>query len=398
MKIVSHKSIGFHRTYSPEMSSRHHNYILDSGAVHANSHGVSYAGVIAYRSLFYKAHFFPEWLSSVLNDCNPKKVPRYMNMARSQGWKPTNITNLGRKVDDKFSKFDIIALEINNLKPDYSAIGNVISVGLLSIKGIGESSQDICDIQGPFSSMDEFIDKTNAGKKVMEPLIRLGSFDRIDGHQNRKALWTYYMYKNKKFTTAERKQLKSDMLTKTGWTEDKIMEERTRQINVYSTIYPTKNPSKYPKKVLEWVPDGEFTLEDFNNHIPDYKISEKISFEESYLGYHLSNPMLMYDTKHNKDINECKQECIDSGFSFMEVIILESEFASTSNGSRYCRLVVNDGINTTTIFVWSDVLDKVPQSILKKNRAIMAPVSYDKSRNSFTILRGHIIIPLNKKD
>lgn len=378
------------------MSSQHHNYILDSGAVHANSHAVSYAGVIAFRSLFYKAHFFPEWIASVLNDCNSKKIPRYISMIRSEGWKPTHITNLGRKPDDKFSKFEIIALEINNLKQNYSAIGNVLSVGLLSVKGLGESCKYICDIPGPFHSLDDFVSKTNPGKVVVEALVRLGAFDRTENHLNRRALWTYYMYKYKKFTTSEKNSMIKFMLEKTGWTEDKIKEEIDRQITAYKNMYP--NRKVIQKKILNWKPDTNFTLEQFNEHIDEYRISELIGFEESYLGYHLSNPMLMYETKHNKTIDECAKECVQVGYSFLECIISECDIASTSNDSRYCRLNVTDGTNSTTIFIWSNILDKLPQSLLKKGKAIMAPVAYDSVRRSFTILKGHTIIPLNKKD
>lgn len=378
------------------MLSENHNYILDSGVVHANSHAVSYAGVIAFRSLFYKAHFFPEWIASVLNDCNSKKIPRYISMIRSEGWKPTDITNLGRKPEEKFSKFEIIALEINNLKPNYSAIGNVLSVGLLSVKGLGESSKPICDIVGPFDSIDDFISKTNAGKTVVEPLIRLGAFDRIDSHLNRKALWTYYVYRHKKMSTTDKNSVVKYMTEKTGWTELDIITEIDRQKDAYRNMYPNRNV--IPKKILNWKPDVNFTLEQFNEHVAEYKISEKIAFEELYLGYNLSNPMLMYETKHNRTIDECANECVQIGYSFLECIISECEVSSTSNDSKYCRLNVTDGTNSTTIFIWSNILEKLPQALLRKGKAIMAPVAYDSVRKSFTILKGHTIIPLNKKD
>jgi len=398
VKIKSFTSIGMQQTFSPEMSSSHHNYILDSGAVHANSHGVSYAGVISFRSLFYKAHFFPEWISSVLNDCNVKKVPRYIAMARSEGWEPTNITNLGRQPAEQFRKFDIIALDINNIKPNYNAIGNVVSVGLLSVKGIGEADRGICDIQGPFESVDHYITMTGAGKKVMEPLIRLGAFDRIAGHANRKALWTYYMYVYKKFTTADRDAVAKDLLNKTGWTEDNILEERKRQVEVYSKLYPKKRRDLYPKKIINWRPEPKFVLEQFNSFIEDYKISERLKFEDLYLGYSLSNPLLAYDTIYNKDIPGCIKECEVQSFSILECIITEVDMAQTGNGSRYCRLVVSDGTFSTTIFIWDNILSKLPPTLLKKGRGVVIPVCYDKTRKSFTVAKGHSIVPLGKKD
>jgi len=362
------------------------------------SHGVAYAAIIAYRCTWFKAHFFPEWIASVLSTCDPKKAPRYISMARAEGWRPTDITNIGRPPAEGYEKFDIIPVDINNLSPNFSVIGNVVSVGMLSIKGIGESDRAVAEMDAHFESLDDFVAKTNAGKTLVERLIRLGAFEKIPGHSNSRALWYYYSYTHKKLSTAERRELYPKLLQASGWTPEKIEDERDRQVDAYRELYPKKKEQNYPKKVTEWMPADKHDLSTFCEMFEDYKIAEIITFEDEYLGYHLSNPLLMYDTRANRDIDGCIEDCMVNKPAFLECIIVEVNRGATQKGDPYCRLNVADGRQTTTVFIWSNNLDRINPALLRKGVAVMIPVGYQPKRKSFTMLKDNVIIPLNRKD
>lgn len=390
---------GASKTLGPEFAEEYWGKLETFGRYAFNkSHGVAYAAIIAYRCTWLKAHFFPEWIASVLSTCDPKKAPRYISVARAEGWKPTEITALGRDPEPGYENFDIIPVDVNNLSPNFSVIGNVVSVGMLSIKGIGEADRHITEVEGPFESLDDFIERTNAGKTLVERLIRLGAFEKIPGHENRRALWHYYAYKYKKMPTKERRELYPTLIEHAGWTPAEIENERDRQVDAYRELYPKKKEKNYPKKVTEWMPEDKHDLKTFNEIFEEYNISEIIDYEGEYLGYHLSNPLLMYDTRANRDINGCIEDFLTQQPAFLECIINEVHRGSTQKGDPYCRLNVTDGRATTTVFIWSDNLEKINPSILRKDVACMIPVSYQPKRKSFTMLRNNVIIPLNRKD
>lgn len=400
-KIRERWIVGASKTIGSDIAIKYFDEVMEPFGRYAfnRSHGIAYAAIIAYRCLWFKAHFFPEWISSVLSTCDPTKAPRYISMARNEGWKPTDVTKLGRPPASGYEDFDIIPVDINNLNPNFSVIGNVVSVGMLSIKGLGEANRDIAESKATYESLDDFIEKTNAGKSVAERLIKLGAFAKLNDHKNRRALWNYYAYRYKKFTSAERREMYPLLLQAAGWTPEKIEEERDRQVDAYRELYPKKKEVNYPKKVTEWAPDDSYlTLEVFNKMYDDYKVSEIIEFEEEYLGYHLSNPLLMYDTRANRTIEGCVEDCVLGEPAFLECIINEVNRGVTSKGDAYCRLNVTDGRATTTVFIWSNNLDVINPALLRKNVAVMIPVSYQPKRKSFTMRRDTNIIPLNRKD
>lgn len=405
MKIKNWERVGYMTAYSPEMSSPQHNYLTgNSRAVHKNSHACAYAAVMAYRCAWFKAHFFPEWIASVLSNCDPKKAPRYISIARNEGWKPTDITRLGRDPKPGYDQFEIIPVDINNLNPDFSVIGNVVSVGLLTIKGLGESNRELADIKDTYESLDDFLLKIEmrglkAGKMLCERLIRLGAFDKLPQHGNKRALWYYYSYTQKKFSSTERKAVNAELLAAAGWTQDKIEEERTRQVAAYQAMYPKRNPKGFPKKVTAWVPPDKHSLEMFNATYTEYSITEILDFELEYLGYNLANPMLMYDTRPSGTIDNCIEECSINKGAVLECIINEVHRGETKEKKEnYCRLEVTDGRKTTTVFIWSNVLGTIPSYLLRAGVAVAIPVQYQPKFKSFAALRGNTFIPLRKKE
>lgn len=389
---------GATKTLGAEFATQYWDVLETFGRYAFNrSHAIAYAAVIAYRCAWLKAHFFPEWIASVLSRCAVDKIPRYISMARTEGWRPTNITKLGRDPGDAYRDFDIIAFDVNKLTPNFSVIGNILTVGLLSVKGIGESDKGICDVPGPFVDIDDFIEKTGAGKTVIERLVRLNAFSKLDGHQNCFALLQYYYYKYKKFKSEERNKITELLKEMQGWNRASIAAEVSRQKEEYLNMYPKRK--KIPAKFDNWQPEVEVTVEWFNKLYPnDYKMVEILAFEKDYLGYNLSNPLSIYKTHPSRTIYAAI-EAYDSGVeAHIEVIITEKHSGVTSKGTPYARLEVTDGLATTTVFIWQDNLDTINPDLLNAGKAVLIPVKYQPKRKSFSMNNGKVLIPLIKKD
>ena len=389
---------GASKTLGEEFATQYWDVLETFGRYAFNrSHAIAYCAVIAYRCAWFKAHFFPEWIASVLSRCDVKKVPRYISMARTEGWRPTDITRIGKAPDDRFKDFDVIAFDVNKLTPNFSVIGNVLTVGLLSVKGIGESDRGICDIPGPFSSLDEFIEKTGAGKTVIERLVRLRAFSGLPGHENAYALLQYYYHKYKKAPTAERTKTDESLKLQQGWTDLAIAAERTRQITEYFNMYPKR--AKIPASLEKWKPEIDISLEQFKILYPnDYKMTEVLAFEKEYLGYNLSNPLSVYKTRTERTIYGAIEAYDQKIEASLEVIIIDKHSGVTSTGVPYCRLEVTDGLATTTVFIWQDNLSAINPDLLNKERAVLIPVKYQPKRKSFSMINGRVIVPLVKKD
>lgn len=402
MKIVSVKSIGKQKTYSPEMKGEQHNYITqESGAVHANSHGVSYC-LVAFRCLWLKAHFAPEWWSAVMSDCHPDKRVRYMAVARTEAWNPTEITYSGHynpKKKAKGVKFDTI--NASNLTKDFTVVGDVVNQGLVSIKGLGDSACDIYAGSYDFKSIQEFLDipstdKSRKNKTALERFIKLGAFKHLPGHSNSKALWTWYQYHycSGKEITAMRKEYKKLLLDNQGWTEERIKKEVSIVSAQFRELYPKK---KIPKKISDFQPEPDESVSAFNAIIlEDFSPSEKLAFQKEYLGYYVDSPLDLYETSNCDSIEAVKRKLVHGLYRSMPISVFVTEYteAMTKNQKPYAKMTVSDGMSRSLVMMWDNELTKNPG--IHADEAYEMYVEYDESRNIFTIARNCKIRKLNK--
>ena len=387
MKIVSVKSLGISKTYSPEMLSSTHNYITaSSNAVHANSHGVSYC-ILAFRCLYLKAHFAPEWWACVMSDCKKDKMVRYMGVARSEAWSPTEVTYANKK-PEKFVKgmvFDTI--DVNNLNREFSVTGNVVTQGLIGIDGFGES---ICNEHighHNYTSIIDFIDRKGASKTVIERFIKLGAFKNLPNHQNARALWMWYQFhycKGKEYT-ALRKEVRELLLNDQGWTSSKISEEVGYQIQKYKEAYPKRN--KIPPAILNFKPDADTSIEAFMKLYPeDFELSEKLEFQKEYLGFYVDSPMELYDLAGGVPLKEAKEKMARGIYKSVDISVLITEIAiaQTKTKKDYAKITVSDGKMRAMVLMWENEL-RLNIDNLAENVAVKMSVEYDKARGIYTI-------------
>jgi len=391
--IISVESLGVKSTYSPEMRSKHHNYIThpEHGIIHKNSHAVGYI-LIAYRCLWLKTHFPSEWWAAVLSECPAMRTVRYMGSARAEG------INFG-------------SISANRLTAHFSVNGEQVVPGVAGIKGIGKSAEKLATESGagPFTNIDNFVERCGKSKTIVERLVKLGAFSEI--YPNRKALWIYYRYKydSSKDATAIRRTINHCYT----WKENDIFQERGRQIEEFKRLYPRR--TKIPPKIMNWLPsipsdtpkDYDPTLELTKELIKaankmktslsfeqitklfpnDYILAELLEFEKEYLGYYWNSPLDMFHHKADTTIEHAKSTGV------IECVIEESYVRQGARGD-YRILNVTDGINTARVNVWSDVMEDNDPEVFEVGCGVKMFVNWQDKWRSFSAKRGRYIMQL----
>jgi len=358
------------------------------------SHSVSYC-LVAYRTLWLKAHFAPEYWAAVMSSCHPDKLERYIQTARNEGWVPTDITKLGRYKND--DKLDLGIVNINNLTNKYTVTGSVINQGLIGVKGIGEVAAQKFAGKGDYKTLDEFVADDKKDKKVLERFIKLGAFKHIPKHGHSKALWNYYQYKYTSYEHA--KEVKKKLLLLDGWTDDKISQKSKELIAEYKSIYPKRN--KIPNKLANFKPEPDESFDKLMRVFEeeeDYTLEELLNFEKEFLGYYIHSPMDVY--QHNSlSIRSAIEICEHEKAADIEVIITEITSAKTKSETSYMRLNVFDGVESATVFIWEKEMNsnlKISTALAVGN-CVRMMVKYDEKRNSFSLLRNEVIIRVPKR-
>jgi DNA polymerase III alpha subunit len=343
------------------------------------SHSVAYC-LVAYRCLWLKAHFAPEWWAAVMSDCHPDKLIRYMGVARSEG------TEFG-------------TLDANNLTVNFSVSGDIVLQGLIGIKKIGEKAAGKFAGDHDFKNVDEFVESMGKNKIVMERLIKLGAFKDMKGHGNNKAVWMWYQYKycSGVVITQLRKEIKQKLLDTDGKGEQWVKNEIKRQIIEYKRIYPKRN--KIPNKILNFRP----TPDDIRDRVmalykDNFHISEILEFEQEFLGYYINSPLELYQTIKGRNIEGTKKAYLRGEDSIVEAVITNVEYAKTKNDTTMCKLTITDGVQNILLIVWERALRTFDKNILSEGVGISAPIEYDEQRRSFSLARGEVILRLIKRE
>lgn len=124
------------------------------------SHAACYA-IVSYQTAWLKYYYPREYMKSVLNNTDFEKIP-------------------GLIQDLKLMNISVKAPDINVSELGFSLYDGNVIFGLGSIKGLGNSVEGVITERkehGPFKSIQDFILRTNAGKKVLEGFTEAGAFD-----------------------------------------------------------------------------------------------------------------------------------------------------------------------------------------------------------------------------
>jgi DNA polymerase III alpha subunit len=363
------------------------------------SHAVSYC-LVAFRCLWLKAHFAPEWWAAVMSDCHSDKLVRYMGIARAEKWRPTEITYSGTfKPEEKAVGVRFDTLNLENMSRRFTVTGDVVNQGLIGIKGIGDTAADKYEGIGEYADIDDFIEqKGGKDKSCCERFIKLGSFKHIPDHENSKAVWTWYQYKycSGKDITKMRKEIRAELLSREGWNEETIEEERERQIAEYKKMYP--NRRKIPDKFYNWKPKPNDSRERVMALVEDdFGLEEMLGFEEEYLGYYLHSPLDLYHCSDKCSIEDAKEYGKEDATK-LEVVIADIDFGVTRNGKDYAKIFVSDGMQQALVLMWHNEMGQQSADNLRPGVGVQMFVEYDESRNSFSLARNEVILKLKARE
>ena len=131
------------------------------------SHSAAYA-FIAYQTAYLKAHFPVEFMAALLTEDmeNTEKVIKNINEIRTMG-------------------IEILPPDINASNHHFTVYESDIGFGLGAVKGVGEGAvENIVETRtsGEFVSLYDFcerVDLRRVNKRVIEALIKCGSFDSL---------------------------------------------------------------------------------------------------------------------------------------------------------------------------------------------------------------------------
>ncbi len=137
------------------------------------SHAAAYA-VISYRTAYLKQHYPREYFSALLTSVlgNQTKVAEYISECSQRGIR-------------------VLPPDINESRMLFSVCGRDIRFGLLAIRNVGKQFlEQILNERrsGPFVSFESFVNRMDGGdlnKRMVEALIKSGTFDRLGVYRSR---------------------------------------------------------------------------------------------------------------------------------------------------------------------------------------------------------------------
>ena len=143
-------------------------------------HSASYAQV-SFKSAYLRAHYPAEFMASVIsNQGGFYSTSAYLSEAKRMG-------------------LTVLLPDINASEWAYTGTGHVIRVGFMQIKGLKkEFIHAIIEertTNGPYASLQDFLDRVKAEPAQTRLLIKTGCFDSIAGEVTRPGLlWRLYAH------------------------------------------------------------------------------------------------------------------------------------------------------------------------------------------------------------
>jgi len=360
------------------------------------SHAYAY-GVVAYRSLWLKAHYPTEFWSSILTFCHPDKISKYVGVARSEG---VNFERL--KVGHLHDKLTVDS-DLN------------VYPSLVMVKGIGQSVADsLTETGGYCTSIDDFVNRYGKKKGPLERLIKLGAFE--DVHPGiRKAVWFWYQYKycSKNPETDRVREIFNKNYMDEHWPEDKIQTERERQEKEFKSLYPKK---KVPAKITKWMPKigHKYDKPNFEEFIDfwqelwvvkkpckdaderyfhrDWNDKNLLNFEKEYLGVYWSSPMRLFNYNSDYNFQAVKED--EKNSWRVDGIIEKINKGVTKNGHQYRDIMINDGTETNAVRVWETSLKTMDKEPIKEGVGVRMFVDWSDKYQNFNLSRNTTISAL----
>lgn len=252
------------------------------------AHAFGYA-VLAYWTAWLKVHYPVEFFTAVLSTVKQNRIPEFVSEARRMG-------------------FQVLPPDINESGQGFSAADLGVRYGLDSLKGLGEKVLEKILPAQPFTSFEDFRERSgvDAGKTLL--LARIGAFDSL-GH-NRRGLETLLLAE--KDGTATQCQFKNPEVSGPNglpctfeWEGEPLpVNEKTGR-----TLKPRPIPKRCTKACRQYLAPLPMDPEG----VEPYTEADIRDIEAEVLGIHLSSTVFERFAEEDRELLREQASAIDHG-------------------------------------------------------------------------------------
>lgn len=313
------------------------------------SHSAAYA-IITYQTAYLKAHFPVAFMAALLTSekDNRDKIIKYMSNCKEMG-------------------INILPPDINESQKDFSISGENIRFGLAAVKNVGEAAiESIIAMrqQEKFSSFLDFlsrVDLRKVNKRVIESLIKCGSFDSM-GYKRRQLMECC----EAAMEEAQRKQ-KQKVSNQASFFDDLDDSGGAAENGVGSYMIPD---------------------------LPEWDRKELLSIEKETLGFYISgHPLYGFADKlkyvTNTDSASLSTKRDKDTISIAGVISSLSE-RTTKRKDIMCNVVLEDLQGSVSIIFWADTYRKY-YDLLHADEPVVIQGTIDVGDESLKVIAQEVI-------
>lgn len=281
------------------------------------SHSVAYA-LVAYQTAWLKVHHPRHFLAGLMSSEMDRTdaVVKFINEAKN-----LNI--------------EVLPPDVNESRMYFTVVGQNIRFGLGAVKGVGESAIESILIArqklGRFTSLLQFceeVDMRACNKKVLEALIKSGSFDFLG--LTRRALF--------------------EQLEPTADSAQRAKEEKEKGQNSLFGMFAAAAPQQASPKIT---------------HIAEWEEDERLRYEKETLGFYITgHPLNKYGEELRLFANantETLYKHVDEVVNIGGIVsqIKKSKIKKGPNeGKMMAKFFLDDQAGSVEVVVFSDLFSK----------------------------------------
>lgn len=340
------------------------------------AHSVAYT-LITARHLYLKTHYPLEYITACLSSLNTgdDRLLEYRLDAQKRG-------------------IQVMPVDINKSKANFSICDDKIYWGISAIKGIGEEVSERITHNQPYDSFDEFLRKFGTDGTTVKPVIGLQMFKEKEPLQQYKYYLNFKDAEKKRGERAKRYEATKlklfnqvaeligssveDVKNKT-WAE--LQDDLELKIRIKSlTINPgeaykqfadlqrkyERSFELYQSKLLAREIDDKVSEEDLNAELVEI-FADSNKSEETYYGFTWDHPLQKSPDCEGLSF-ERHREDMAAGFvcAAVDVLVLQANLCKSKKGTEYLQLDVEDVFREKQrINVWKDIYEGFAEILVK---------------------------------
>lgn len=340
------------------------------------AHSVAYT-IITARHLYLKTHYPLEYITACMSSLNTgdDRLLEYRLDAHKRG-------------------IQVMPVDINKSKANFSICDDKIYWSLSAIKGIGDDVSDRIVKDQPYSDFNDFLKRFGTDGTPIKPIIGLQMFKEKTPVQQYKYYLNYKdtekkrSEKTKRFEASKLK-LFSQVAALVGNTVDEVQSKTWPELQDELELkIRTKSIAMNPGEAYEQLTDlqrkYERSLELYQNKMLAREVIETASdedlnaelveifadsnkSEEAYYGFTWDHPLekspdfkgLSFE-QHREDMNA------GVGCAAVDVLVLQANLCTSKKGTEYLQLDVEDVFREKQrINVWKDIYEGFKEILVK---------------------------------